>query len=358
MSDQVIARRNIFLDTQVFVGNNFDYSNRNFLQLASFVRENRISLYTTSITVDEVKANILENVGRAKSAVKSIRDTAKILRNCQAPSFSIIWDRFDSEAISSVLITQFEDYIRNCNTTFVPINGPSIQDIFCKYFSNLPPFKEGNKKYEFPDAFTIAALELWGVQNGQSIYVISGDDDWKLACGESNPHLFWLEKLEALFQKIEFDDRLIAEHSEPIFNHHLDEIKNNIKDIFESKGFYIDSSNSSKMIDDEHVENVVVDNIDLVEKYLVSVNDNTMVFNCEFDVQFQAEVLYEDNTYAFYDDENDRYLFGESINETFELSHITTVEVEISFTREEPVQSELEGTCIKEDDICIMLEDN
>ena len=57
-----------------------------------------------------------------------------------------------------------------------------MDGIISDYFYQMPPFGEGNKKYEFPDAFVLNSLIKHKFEEGDEIFVISADDDWIKFC--------------------------------------------------------------------------------------------------------------------------------------------------------------------------------
>lgn len=351
-----VIKRYVFLDTQVFIANNFNYSNESFSRLLHLVQEGKISLVTTTITINEITANIVSSISEAKNAINEFKKKARILKNCSTPSYEPIWERFDIELKKTDLLGQLTNFINNTNTLTIPLTGNSIQSIFEKYFSSLPPFKEGKKKYEFPDAFAIAALEQWSSQNNEFVYVISGDEDWKLACEMSKSDLVCYEKLEALFQLIEFDNKLIAKLSEDYFNNHLEKIVSTISDQFEVLGFDIDGSDIGRTIDDEEVEQIKAQNIELIEKYLVRINQNTLFYTARFKVTYIADLLYTDNTDAYYDNEEGQYFNGEDVQESITSSTILPVEIDISYSQVAEHSSLLKDVRIRENNIAILLD--
>ncbi len=74
---------NVFLDTQVFVTNNFDYGNRRLRSLVPLVEAGDIQVFLTSITVREIQAN-LETLVRGVLRVRP----DKILANSHASRVS------------------------------------------------------------------------------------------------------------------------------------------------------------------------------------------------------------------------------------------------------------------------------
>ncbi len=59
------------------------------------------------------------------------------------------------------------------------------------YDSVSPPFREGKKRKEFPDAFAVAILETYARQHDSFIAVVSEDNDFKLACDRFSSLLYF-----------------------------------------------------------------------------------------------------------------------------------------------------------------------
>ena len=71
----------------------------------------------------------------------------------------------------------------------------TISDLMQRYFKGLPPFSAaGKKKFEFPDAVALMAVEAWAIRNETKAIVCSRDNDWKSYCRES-PSLLYVEDL-------------------------------------------------------------------------------------------------------------------------------------------------------------------
>ncbi|MEM8719170.1 MAG: PIN domain-containing protein [Cyanobacteria bacterium P01_G01_bin.39] len=175
----------IFLDTEVFVSANFNYQDSSFTKLVDLVNNDELVLYITTVTRNEILSNIEKEVHNSDSSLKTIhkefRKNAKILYNYQ--NFKSLFSlNHNKDETCQELKNQFLNYLEKIKAQVISVDQVSPEDIFDQYFNNLPPFKEGKKKYEFPDAFSIAALEKEAMNNDFKIYVISRDNDWQKAC--------------------------------------------------------------------------------------------------------------------------------------------------------------------------------
>jgi hypothetical protein len=79
------------------------------------------------------------------------------------------------------LHSRFGEFLKKAKFTFVPIEA-NISEIFDDYFAGTPPFGEGKKKSEFPDAFVLASLLSWLRPGRPKMYIVGKDPDLLKFC--------------------------------------------------------------------------------------------------------------------------------------------------------------------------------
>ena len=204
--------RLVALDTQVFDSYNFNYHSKVFRTLVTLAQQDKIRLLLTSVTLHEIRAHITEGAELTSKAInyavndlnkkrfKAQGDTkrVKISANSDllyefkkkvkrlAPTF---------EQINQDLLDQFEALLQELDFEIIEVDKVSAAEVFGNYFSGTPPFDEGKKKYEFPDAFALLALQKEAKDRNRIIYIVSGDLDWKKFCSSSKD-LSLVEKLD------------------------------------------------------------------------------------------------------------------------------------------------------------------
>ncbi|WP_374108869.1 PIN domain-containing protein [Burkholderia pseudomallei] len=70
-----------------------------------------------------------------------------------------------------------------------------------KFQGRSPPFREGKKRKEFPDAFAISMVDTYADKNRCFVAVVSDDQDFKLAC-ERFPNLLYFKSLPRLTERL------------------------------------------------------------------------------------------------------------------------------------------------------------
>jgi hypothetical protein len=288
----------------------------------------------TSITVEEIKSNIIDSIKEAKRIINSLRQDGRILWNSKQPSFDNIFrDKFNSSTMESHLLEQFNQFSHEADINIIDTNEVSPEDVFSKYFKQIAPFSRGKKKEEFPDAFTIAALEKWCEKNGERMYVVSGDQDMISAC-EISKYLISVNKTEALLELVTLDEDDVPDLAKKLLDQNLQSIEQQIKEQFPYLGFWVEDEEGD-------VEKVVVEDIKQTESYLVDFKDNVLFFDIVVNVTFSADVIYDDLSYAIYDREDDRYYGVEREDITIKDSAEINVEVQISFNHQRPDDSKV-----------------
>lgn len=193
------------------------------------------------------------------------------------------------------LSDKLDIFIRDGNVSLIPFELADLKVVVENYFNQKPPFGNGKKKHEFPDAIVLSAIENWCIQQKQKIYFISSDPDFKKYTSQN---IFVIPKLGILLDMInrQLDiDRKIVWIS-AVFENNESSIIESINEkfietVYDTVGYQIE------VTDIKVIETI------LSEPALVQENSSNdeYVFQLDFDVSFTAEITYDDHTRSFYD---------------------------------------------------------
>ena len=207
----MLKTRNIFIDTETFVANNF-FQNKNLSRLAEFGEMDTVNLCLTEITIKEIQSNIREELQNAQEEInrfkKNIANKGRILKNVEEYSKYISLPKLDINVDYDKINKELDKFIETGKITIIPFETADLKDIINRYFNREKPFGLGKKKYEFPDAIVLSAIEKWCVENSCQIYVISQDKDLK---DYTSKNIIPIPNLRTILNKIntQFDnDRL------------------------------------------------------------------------------------------------------------------------------------------------------
>ncbi|MCE9561166.1 MAG: PIN domain-containing protein [Planctomycetes bacterium] len=167
----------LFLDTQVFDGNQYDFENKHFRQLRSLGLSDWVQLVLPDITRREVERHIAEKAKETFAAMKEFSNKG-FRRNLRRPPFDAIRKGTTEEEIRKELLDHFKGFCHDTNAIELPAVGLNATAVLNDYFDGKPPFGEGKKKHEFPDAFAGQILFNWCEANSNTVVVVSRDGDW------------------------------------------------------------------------------------------------------------------------------------------------------------------------------------
>lgn len=321
----MLKTRNIFIDTEVFVSNNF-FQNKNLQRLAEFGNSETVNIYLTEITKNEIQSNIKENLMNAQQEInnfkKTISNKGKILKNLKNFKPYIDLPKLEVNLNFDELSIELENFIKDGKVKFIAFELANITDVVNNYFNQKPPFSLGKKKYEFPDAIVLSAIENWCKKENEQIYVISDDADFKSYVSSeiiTIPNIkTMLDKINKQYQK---DETLWITK---IFEINREKIIEKINEAFIAKiydeiGFEIE-------ITDVKIEETILYDALLVEE---NSSSGEYIFQLDYDINFTAQVTYDDYTFSSYDKEDDKYYFIEKAIRQIEMQNTQTAEISL-----------------------------
>ncbi|MED3997939.1 PIN domain-containing protein [Peribacillus frigoritolerans] len=267
---------NVFIDTQVFVQKNFNFKNDLFQRLINASEDGLISIYLTDIIIDEVESKIYEQVyEKIKNSHTKFTIEAKILKNLNEYSKTFdIAERL--EQIYNSLIKQFKQFLVDASVDVISIDDVSPAFIFKMYFKGIPPFSK-KKRDEFPDAFSLVALENWFKRQDEKVCIVSYDEDLKNYCEESHT-LIYEPSLESLFDSLTKTNNYKHQFIISVYDANDYIIESYVKDHFEGHWFIL-------IGEEGQIEKVDVQSLELDEDpYIIDVDEEgeeiaTIAFN-------------------------------------------------------------------------------
>lgn len=324
----------VFLDTEVFEANNFQFDSRALEKLASLAREGTIVIHLTEVTRREIQEHVVSYVNKAVSLLRKVSKDRAVQHFALLPDspFRAIGRDFDPEPFIRAALTAFDDFLRDTAVDVIPVSDVSVDQVFSQYFGSVPPFQTGAKKAEFPDAFALGALRQWCERTTNSIYVISRDTDFCLGCQES-PALISLASLDEFLDLAAREPGDLYTLANRVFEEFKAEILEELKDEFQGLFFFLDEADSD-------VSDVEVTNIEADKELAISVEENEAFFELTADVTFTANYSYAD------------FIVEDVIvsrdEGTIERTVPVHAEVSVLYDRQDPAASQVHFVTIRE----------
>ncbi len=171
----------IFLDTSVFESENF-FQGRKLNQLCELSRNGTIELKIANFVYREllqrIKANIIKSQNAFKKAHNLIDREGKLLKNIKKFQQFYLLPEINIQSIFTKLKSSLDKFLEENSIEIIESKTINVNEIFDNYFSSKPPFGEGKKKNEFPDAFIYSTIKEWTIKNKRKVYLITNDSDF------------------------------------------------------------------------------------------------------------------------------------------------------------------------------------
>jgi len=320
-------KRMIFLDTQVFEQLRHNYSHHKLKMIAELAAEGHIAIILTTVTVGEIESHIDEKVRAACSHLKKCIDEHTILQCVKTPLLANSSKQL-SEAIRGELHQNFQEFCKAANVLVVSSEGVNMENILKSYFQHEQPFGEARNKEGFPDAIAGATLEQWAEREKQQVEVVTANlKHWQPICERSK----WLRHTGDLADVLEsLQDKMTVIRLRESVSKQLSLFIPHISSAFSDVTFY--PVRYEEYVEGE-VEDVTVDEVEVVEWHITSVQDNqaTLDFRCE--ISFQAEVSFEDPDSGIWDSEDQVWRCREYKSGTVNGEDYFSCDVRITFDK-------------------------
>jgi hypothetical protein len=313
----------VCLDTEVFDGEGLNLESTSFTLFKKLCLSGDVKLVITEINYREIRSHFKE---RAKEIYNRIRDVGRLAHsNAQYPSLpKEVFSGLNLAAIEKNAETLFDSFCVETNAYIILKQQDLLSSVFDKYFASEPPFGGGKKKSEFPDAFSLGSLESWLNHKLAKAYVISRDPDLEKAC-PLYPCLIHLKSIKD-FLDIHNANEEAKDAFEEALQDQEDHLAHQVTNLFEKLGFIWQGDEDG---DVEEVRVTEVSNFQNIK--ILELEDDEALLEVDCDVNFEADVEYEDMDSAWHDAEEGTWNTWQTVNETITITQSFPITIRASF---------------------------
>lgn len=317
----MLQTRKVFIDTQVYVKAGLHFDGLAFRSFRKYCEANELFHVSTSVVEREVKSKIELSVEDAISAIQNFRRKARLLSSLDDEKIRGLFEEIPDGDIYNKSETVFDEFMKSCSTEIVAADGIDAEELLSLYFEKKPPFGDGKKKAEFPDAISILSLKSH-LQDEEKIYVVSDDGDLKECC-VGDPRFISVESLDKLLDIYTNHTNERHEKVKQYFITNEALVKRKITDFLED----CDVFNSSTWEDAEVDDRLTVTNLGNIEPSVLYIDDEESQITFDIDVEFEVTVTGPDFNNGIYDREDGRMYTFDSTSRTSTISRTFTVEI-------------------------------
>lgn len=333
---RLLEPRNVFIDTSEFVRLSFAF-NSGVLEILA--KHPRIRLILSEVVVSEVRSHLDKAAAESVRLHKQFSDKARVLRNLGGQHFAHFFDRFVASDVAKSLIAAFENFLQSSDALILPIADTDLSEVFRRYCALEPPFEDGRKKSEFPDAIALDAAERWAKRNGAVLQVISKDQGMQAYCHESE-RLSYVASVEKFLDLAVRDDKEVAERTKAFLESQRDVYEEQIIQDFPLMGFYVEGREGD-------VEDVTVTNVEFQDFLIVELQEGAVTIEVYVTVSFTAVVSYEDLEHGIYDSET-KSLWAGTVSSEWDREFEGNVRLRLEPDPDDPEDLQVEQFIINE----------
>lgn len=320
----MLETRKVFIDTQYFVKAGLHFDNPALKTFRKYCESSELLHISTSVVEREVEAQIIASVKEAIGAIKTFRRKARLLSSLGDDQIQRLFAEVPEEDIYQKSSEVFEEYMDGCFTEVVEANEVDPEDILSLYFETKPPFGDGKKKSEFPDAISLLSLKSHLAED-EKIYVISDDGDLKKFC-DSETQFISVETLDKLLDIYTQHTNIRSEQVKQYFVTNEMSIKEKIKQYLEDCEVYNSSTWEGAEVDD----GLTVTHLGEIDPLVIYIDDEESQITFDIDVEFEVTVTGPDFNNSIYDREEGHVFTFDSTSRTSTISTTYTVEMFLS----------------------------
>lgn len=319
-----LQTRKVFIDTQSFVKAGLDFRSRSIKSFSDACEGGELIHIMTTVVENEVRDKIKDHIKEALGKFQEFKRKAKILEGSTDPIISGLFAQFDSENIENQALTVFREFMTRSGTTTINLSHVDSEEVFRRYFNQEAPFQAGKKKDEFPDAFTLLAIE-GSLGEQECCYIVSEDGDLKAFC-DGNNRLIQIDSISKLLDLFNSHDDERTKFVKEYFSSQHQAIYKAISDQIESTEF----NNVSSWEGSEVVDHDVLD-IDHFEIDIIDIDDEQCYATLDTRVHYHVVVEGPDFNNASYDRESGRVYTFDDVTRIEKGALDVTAEIELNF---------------------------
>nr|WP_258550670.1 PIN domain-containing protein [Klebsiella pneumoniae] len=282
----------------------------------------------TDVVRSEIEKHLKKYAEEAVTAHKNFRKAGSFLCVAEEVTGGGLFPDIASEAVLAEARRKFHALVDNGLTETVLIAEVNPKQIFDDYFSGAAPFHREAKKSEFPDAFSLAAVDTVAKSRHHSVYIVSNDDDMS-AVAAANESFIYLKSIDVLLDLVNRNDKELSELSDfadSILDQLRDQIINLAREIVSNGEFILSSYDDA----DPEICDVAILSVNIHEVQLIDVATEYAMYDVTFNVELTVSYNFEDYSRATWDKEEHVYYGVEYSRGSFrhQEQYAATLEIE------------------------------
>jgi hypothetical protein len=315
----------LFLDTSYYVSQGLKFTTAEFEALKKQFRPKSLRLLLPDVARRELQRKFDERAGAVAMSICSLGKEHPVGLLSDWP-YTTVGRAELKEKVLAALLSEWEKFQEYFEVERLSDMG-NLERVLEWYFDRKPPFGDGKKSKEFPDALVTSVLDKHCVERKISIAVISRDGDYEKAC-ENRPRFRYFRSLSAFIEACLHEQETV-ERVHALLEQRSADFDDGIKKYFLGRTF------SVRQDENGHVANVKVTDIDTQELRVLDLDGEIFTIGVSGVISFRAHVEYEDRSIPYDFPSQEMYesysYVAETVNDYARFTAVVDIETDKSF---------------------------
>ncbi|NGM72758.1 PIN domain-containing protein [Sphingobacterium sp. SGL-16] len=232
----------VLIDTSAYEDVRLSFKGAVFESLKGLSDDEKITILGCSVIDKEIDSHLLESVVASVNRLKKTSgDFDRVTRDDLGEiSRLLVDDKLLKKNVYEERKGRKQEFFDSVTFELIDLAYADVETIFDNYFALMPPFGEGKKKHEFPDAFILSAFVKSYEDKLASTCVVSQDSDWHNYL-EKYPEIRRFHKISEFSDFVNKNyDSEVTKRLGYVLDRRIDVISRYIKDNVEDYLFEVD----------------------------------------------------------------------------------------------------------------------
>ncbi len=336
----------VAIDTSSYEKGAFNFEWTVLRRLVPLLKEHHVQLYISDIVRREVESHIATKVAASVARHnKSLESSDMRLIRHLSPGGMKLFEPLDPQEFIERAMRAFKAFLRQNGAIEVTTGTIDATPVLRAYFEARPPFgSSSDKRYEFPDAIQLVALDRFAATHGVDITVVTEDKGMVDACADFE-NLKAAYEIKTFLESLATNDAALAafiRHNVVARHRELEPL---ISESFKKLSFHVSDV-------DGDVTEILVTGVHVYDPIITSVSDDRDPGAADVlmsaSINYEVELEYQDYSEAMWDSEEKEWLFARTVTDTTSSTFETSALARVTFRGLDPDSVSFEAAGITE----------